>query len=148
MSTLDLLRALFSTTSGNDSLAREPLHASLATRMIEYVKMHLTEPDLNISRVAREHGICERYAYLILSKSGLSLSEWVRGQRLAGAAVELACFEPARESISAIAHRWGFPDHANFTRAFRRVYGMSPRDYRRVRAAADMPTIDAATQQP
>jgi hypothetical protein len=73
--TLDLLRALFASTSGDESLAREPLHASLGTRMIEYVKMHLREPDLNIARVAREHGISERYAYLILSKSGISLGQ-------------------------------------------------------------------------
>jgi AraC-like DNA-binding protein len=34
-------------------------------------------------------------------------------------------------TVSEIAHRWGFPDHANFTRAFHRAYGMSPRDYRK-----------------
>jgi AraC-like DNA-binding protein len=34
-------------------------------------------------------------------------------------------------TIAAIAYSWGFPDQANFTRAFRKVYGTSPREYRR-----------------
>ena len=33
-------------------------------------------------------------------------------------------------STSTVAFRWGFPDHANFRRAFRRRYGCSPREYR------------------
>ncbi|WP_105901102.1 helix-turn-helix transcriptional regulator [Vibrio gangliei] len=34
-------------------------------------------------------------------------------------------------SITMIAHRLGYPDPYNFTHRFRKVYGMSPREYRR-----------------
>jgi len=129
--TIDLLRALFTTTAGDETRAREPLHATLGVRMIEYLKMHLRDPDLNISRLAREHGISERYAYLILSRSGITLADWLRTQRLAGAARDLANTTHRQDTIAAIAYSWGFPDQANFTRAFRRFYGMSPREYRR-----------------
>jgi AraC-like DNA-binding protein len=129
--TLDLIRALITSTAGDEFRAREPLHASLGVRMQEYVKMHLTDPDLTIAAVAREHGISERYAYLVLAKAGINLAEWVRAQRLAGAADELRRPGPI-SSISDIAFRWGFPDHANFTRSFHRTYGLSPRDYRRI----------------
>jgi len=37
----------------------------------------------------------------------------------------------AQDTMAAVAYSWGFPDQANFTRAFRRVYGTSPREYRR-----------------
>jgi len=129
--TIDLLRALFTTTAGDETRAREPLHATLGVRMVEYLKMHLRDPDLNIASVAREHGISERYAYLILSRSGITLADWLRTQRLAGAARDLATTTHPHEPIAAIAYSWGFPDQANFTRAFRRVYGISPREYRR-----------------
>jgi AraC-like DNA-binding protein len=99
--------------------------------MIEYLKMHLRDPDLNISRLARQHGISERYAYLILSRSGITLADWLRTQRLAGAARDLATTTHPHDTIAAIAYSWGFPDQANFTRAFRRVYRTSPREYRR-----------------
>lgn len=127
--TLDLIRTLVTSTAGDEFRAREPLHASLGVRMVEYVKMHLTDPDLTIGAVAAVHGISERYAYLVLAKAGINLAEWVRTRRLDGAAEELR--RPgAAAPISDVAFRWGFPDHANFTRAFRRVYGMSPREYR------------------
>jgi AraC-like DNA-binding protein len=134
--TLDLLRALFAATAGDEPRTREPLHASLGTRMIEFVKMHLTDPGLSIAMVAHEHGISERYAYLILSRSGIALADWVRTQRLAGAARELTRATDREETIAQIAYRWGFTDHASFTRAFRRTYGLSPRDYRRANAPA------------
>ena len=74
--------------------------------------------------------VTERYAYLILSRSGITLADWLRTQRLAGAARDLANTTHP-QAIGAIAYSWGFPDQANFTRAFRRVYGTSPREYRR-----------------
>jgi AraC-like DNA-binding protein len=102
--------------------------------MIEYVKMHLTDPDLSIAMVAHEHGISERYAYLILSRSGITLADWVRTHRLEGAARELTRAAEGEETIADVAYRWGFTDHASFTRAFRRTYGLSPRAYRRTNA--------------
>jgi AraC-like DNA-binding protein len=47
------------------------------------------------------------------------------------AARDLAKTTHPHDTIAAIAYSWGFPDQANFTRAFRRVYGISPREYRR-----------------
>lgn len=130
--TLDLLRALLSSTAGDESRARDPLHASLGVRIVQYLKMHLKDPTLTMARVAHEHHISERYAYLILSRSGISLADWLRTERLAGGARDLARVDGEPESIAAVAHRWGFPDHANFTRAFRRHYGMSPSEWRRL----------------
>ncbi|WP_027695481.1 helix-turn-helix transcriptional regulator [Vibrio litoralis] len=36
-------------------------------------------------------------------------------------------------SITMIAHRLGYPDPYNFTHRFRKIYGMSPRDYRKTK---------------
>lgn len=146
--TLDLLRALFAATAGDETRTREPLHASLGARMIEFVKMHVTDPDLSIAMVAHEHGISERYAYLILSRSGITLADWVRTQRLAGAARELTRVADREETIADVAYRWGFTDHASFTRAFRRTYGLSPRDYRRTNAQQAEQTDDVLPDSP
>jgi AraC-like DNA-binding protein len=101
--------------------------------MITYLKMHLREPDLTITRLAREHGISERYAYLILSRNGIQLADWIRAERLAGAAQALRDPSALPQPIATIAKSWGFADQANFTRAFRRLYAMSPREYRHTR---------------
>jgi AraC-like DNA-binding protein len=128
--TIGLLRALLTSIAGDEFRSREPLHLSLGTRMTEYLKMHFTDPDLTIAKIAREHGISERYAYLVLAKNGITFADWVRTQRVKGAANELSTIGTSASTIADVAYRWGFPDHANFTRAFHRVYGMSPRDYR------------------
>jgi AraC-like DNA-binding protein len=92
--------------------------------------------------------ISERYAYLILSRSGITLADWVRTQRLAGAARELTRAADREETIADVAYRWGFTDHASFTRAFRRTYGLSPRDYRRMNARQAEQTDDVLLDSP
>ena len=98
---------------------------------LQYLKTHVRDPDLTVSRLAREHGISERYAYLVLSRQGISPADWIRTRLLTGAARDLLRPAAKTPTITEIAYSWGFPDQSNFTRAFRRHYGMSPREYRR-----------------
>lgn len=130
--TLDMLRALFAVTAGDDTRARDPLGATLDIRLLHYIKMHVRDRDLTIERIAREHSISERYAYLILARQGITLGDWIRTQRLEGAAHDLAVTDVAATSIAEIARGWGFPDQANFTRTFRRHFGQSPTEYRKL----------------
>jgi AraC-like DNA-binding protein len=98
---------------------------------MDYLRSNVADPDLSVARIARRHNISERYAYLILSRFGITFSDWVREQRLTGAAADLSSPAFGAENISAVCRRWGFSDHANFTRAFRRHFGSSPSEYRR-----------------
>ena len=59
------------------------------------------------------------------------MSERLKRARTALAELDLA------EPIGNIAHRFGFSDAPHLSRAFRRRYGMSPREYRRLVASAD-----------
>jgi AraC-like DNA-binding protein len=129
--TLDMLRALFAVTAGDDARARDPLGATLDIRLLHYIKMHVRDHDLTIERIARDHGISERYAYLILARQGIALGDWIRTQRLEGAARDLTEGTPPAPSISELARTWGFADQGSFTRAFRRHYGQSPTEYRK-----------------
>jgi AraC-like DNA-binding protein len=86
-----------------------------------------------VGAVAAAHSISERYVYVILGRLGISFGDWIREQRLAGAAETLS--NPALElvNVSAIAYQWGFADHAQFSRAFRSAYGISPTQWRNSR---------------
>ncbi len=132
--TLDILRALLATAAGGPAHSRTPLHVTLPIRMEEYLRTHLRDRDLNIARLATAHGVSERYAYLVLAQRGISLGDWLRSERLSGAAKEL--LDAPGTTIADIAAMWAFPDHANFTRAFRRAFGVSPREYRMHQARA------------
>ena len=51
------------------------------------------------------------------------MSEWIRRARLERCRRDLADPALARETILAVATRWGMPDAAHFSRMFRATYG-------------------------
>lgn len=70
------------------------------------------------------------YLHRIFQGEGITVSSWIREQRLANARRDLA--DPTLRStpIHIIVSRWGFPRAADFSRAFRNAHGIPPKDYR------------------
>jgi AraC-like DNA-binding protein len=110
------------------------MDSSLSTRIAMYLRQHLGDPDLSPAQVARAHNISVRHLYNLWAGRDVSPGRWIIQERLEAARRELA--KPAAQSrtIAAIAHQCGFTDAAHFSRRFRDAYGMSPRDWREVRA--------------
>ena len=131
--TIALVRALLAVSAGDESRTRDSLGASLDTRILEYLQLHLTDRDLSAARIAAVHGISERHLYTVLSRCGISLRTWLREQRLTAASRDLTLPANRNSTIAAVAHRWGFADHAHFTREFRRRFGATPTEWRRRR---------------
>ncbi|MWA07416.1 helix-turn-helix domain-containing protein [Actinomadura sp. LD22] len=71
------------------------------------------------------------YLHRLFRSQGIAVSSWIRRLRLERARRDLG--DPALDAvpIRRIAARWGFNDHATFTRAFRAAYGIAPSDHRR-----------------
>jgi len=130
---IELVRALITTQLRDPSLAREPLAETLQLRVMEYVRANLAQPDLTAARIAAKHHISVRHLYNILARSGISLGDWVRAQRLEECRKDLAKPGANSVTIAFIAQRWGFADATNFGRAFKAAYGMSPREWRDLR---------------
>ncbi|MER6678082.1 helix-turn-helix domain-containing protein [Streptomyces sp. NPDC000983] len=127
---VELLRALLTTQYGNSSLATAPLEATLGLRIKQYIRDHLADPDLSAARIADAHGISVRHLYVVLSRSGISLGDWIRTRRLAECRRELAGPSGRLRTIAATGRRWGFVDATHFSKTFKRAYGISPRDWR------------------
>ena len=68
-----------------------------------------------------------RLAHLFRDEVGMSIQSYVRERRLLMAALLLV---QTHEQISQIAYSVGFGDVSNFNHAFKRRFGMSPRQYR------------------
>ena len=128
--TIELIRAVVATQLGDDALAREPLENTLALRIMEFTRQHLTEHDLSAAKIARAHNISVRHLYTTLSRSGVVLGKWIRSRRLEGCRGDLARTGRNSQTISFIAHQWGFGDATHFSRTFRNAFGMSPREWR------------------
>ncbi len=87
---------------------------------------------LTASRIAQEQGISRRRLDEIMRHSvGSSLTAQIWKRRLAQAAADLA--EPRRSghSVAQIAFAAGFEDAAHFTRAFKRTFHCTPREWRK-----------------
>jgi AraC-like DNA-binding protein len=106
------------------------LAETLQLRVMEYVRANLAEPDLTAAAIAAKHHISVRHLYNILARSGISLGDWVRAQRLEQCRRDLAKPGANSVTIAFIAQRWGFADATNFGRTFKAAYGMSPREWR------------------
>ncbi|OZC48806.1 hypothetical protein CH286_10690 [Rhodococcus sp. WWJCD1] len=102
--------------------------SSIAASATEYIRTHLSDPDLSVSVVARALSVSPRTVHYAFSK-GASFATVVREHRLAAIAAVLR--DPNNSAgISRIALRHGMIDASSFSRAFRQKYSMSARDYR------------------
>jgi AraC-like DNA-binding protein len=126
---IDLLRAVITTHLDAVELGKDSLQATLFIRIMEYIQLHLQEPDLDAGRIAAEHHISVRQLYRILAAEGVSLGDWIRTRRLQGARRDLAVAF-LHDPISVVARRWGFTDASSFARMFRTTYGVSPSEWR------------------
>ena len=110
-------------------LLRPKLRRELGAEIL--VLEHLSEPELTPQRIAKENHISLRYLHLLFVDAGITVSAWIRSQRLERCAADLANPALAEQSITQIAHRWGFNDLGHFGKLLHRKFGASPRDYRR-----------------
>ncbi|MEU6139486.1 helix-turn-helix domain-containing protein [Streptomyces sp. NPDC047081] len=128
--TLEMVRAVIASACDVHVAERAAREATLGTRIVEYLRRHLAEPDLTPSSVAKAHHISVRQLYTVLAREGVSPGEWIRRHRLEGARGDLARQSAGGDTIAAVARRWGFLDASRFGRLFKETYGMTPREFR------------------
>ena len=128
--TVDLMRALIVSAAGDDPATRETMNATLRTRVVEYVRSHLRDPELTPARIAHANGVSVRMLYALYATENCSLEQSIIQQRLRGAHADLAAPHLRHRTITAVARSWGFTSPSFFTHRFRQVYEMTPREWR------------------
>jgi AraC-like DNA-binding protein len=119
----DLLRMLLQTDEQDNRT--EPSRLGLAKRDIEN---NLADRGLSIESIARRQGVTPRTLQKLFEADGTTFSEYVLDKRLSFA--KIALHRDRVRKISDIAYEAGFGDLSYFNRAFRRRYGMTPRQAR------------------
>lgn len=95
--------------------------------VLRHVEAELGTPELSVTSVCRRFGFSPRYLHTLFAGTPETFAATVRGLRLDRCARLIAA--PGRtETITSIAGRHGFADPASFSRAFRRRFGVAPRD--------------------
>ncbi len=106
-----------------------PTGADLLGRIKDYIETHLEDPRLDPCGLAEHFGISVRYLHLLFQEESFSVSRWILERRLEHCRRELIR-AGLRKNITEVSFRWGFNDSAHFSRAFKKRYGLSPREYR------------------
>jgi AraC-like DNA-binding protein len=132
---IDLVRRLYFDLDAAGP-ARTRSQGELLLTAQAYIDANLGNANLSPDDVARACYISTRYLHRVFAAEGLSVCDWIRGERLEHCRRDLADPALARQSISAIASRWGLPSAPHFSRLFRMAYGCSPRDFRHGAAGA------------
>jgi AraC-like DNA-binding protein len=109
------------------------------SRIESFARRNLSRADLDPDLIARACGISTRYLHELFRDTNQTIGQWIRDQRLEACHAKLR--DPAnRLTVTEIAYRFGFNDHAQFSRAFRSHFGMSPKELRDRARGGDQPS--------
>ena len=101
-------------------------HLGIVQDSIDYIEQHVQD-DFSADMLAGRAGFSTYHYYRVFhAYTGLPLMTYVRNRRIAHA----ACALSQGTRLLDVALTYGFGSHAAFTRAFRRVMGTSPEQYR------------------
>ena len=98
----------------------------LYRQLTVYIEEHLDE-DLPLEKLAEEFYVSKYHiAHVFKDRIGMSIHQYITKKRLA------LCKEAilGNANISEVYQAYGFGDYSSFFRAFKKEYGISPKDYR------------------
>ncbi len=99
----------------------------------DYIETHLCEP-IRLAEVARQTFLSPYHFHRIFrTQTGVAVMAYVRSRRLSEAAREL---KETDTRITDLAFKYQFNSEEAFSRAFKGLFGLSPREYRLTARAA------------
>ncbi|WP_266159267.1 helix-turn-helix domain-containing protein [Dyella silvatica] len=122
-----LILAAFGRQARLSDSARVAARAAMLGRVKHYIHANLHQEELSPDKILSAFPLARPTLYRMFEHEG-GLSAYIRNCRLREAADELA--RSTRLTITQIASRWGFSYASDFTRAFRRAYGVAPQEFR------------------
>jgi len=100
--------------------------ASLYTNLVDYIEEHLDE-ELSLERLADEFYVSKYHiAHVFKDNIGLSIHQYITKKRLTHCQEAIR----AKMNITEVYHTYGFGDYSSFYRAFKKEFGISPKEYR------------------
>lgn len=111
------------------SQVQEPARAALFVAAQRYIERHLAKFDLDAKRIAFALGTSRATLYRAFADEGVTVADYIRNVRLMRARRMIEA-TGNHVLIANVALHCGFQDPPNFSRAFRRQFGISPSEAR------------------
>jgi AraC-like DNA-binding protein len=122
-----LILAAFQKQAHLSDSVRATARAAMLGRIKRYVREHLHSKELTPDKILGAFPLARPTLYRMFEHEG-GLHAYIRNCRLRQAAEELIDAQPL--PVAHMAARLGFNSHSDFTRAFRRAYGVAPLDFK------------------
>ncbi|MBQ1073822.1 helix-turn-helix domain-containing protein [Micromonospora sp. C31] len=113
-----------------DAVPTEARQRALVTQVRAYIQRHLGDATLSPQVVADAHHVSLRTLHRLFEAEESTVASYIRELRLARCRHDLADPGLRGQPVQAIGARWGFPDKAHFSRAFRKAHGVGPQAWR------------------
>lgn len=129
-STAEITLDLIALSLGNQQLQKDTVaRSALVERIRTYIENNLDNLELRPQMLADRFHISLRYLYQLFTQEDQTVARWIQERRLEKCRRDLLVAGP-HKNITEIAMSWGFNDATHFSRAFKKRYGDSPREYR------------------
>jgi len=120
-----VVKLLGARLSGSGPRTMEPIRLR---RVIDFIEGHLGEPALSVERLAAiAHLSPYHFARAFKAATGQAPHRFILERRIARARLHLT---EGRDSLAGIAYATGFSSQAHFSSIFRRLTGVTPKQYR------------------
>jgi AraC-like DNA-binding protein len=127
---LDLLASAYAALPQARS-ERSALATAHRVRILDYIEVHLADPDLTPMKVADACKMTPRYLHHLFSDQVETVARYILRRRLEECSRAMSAPAQRGRTVTAIAFDHGFNSPTHFGRVFRARYGMTPREYRR-----------------
>ncbi|CAB3643182.1 helix-turn-helix domain-containing protein [Paraburkholderia sp. SIMBA_055] len=127
---VDMLAATLEIQAGRP--AHVSAHEALVERTKAYIDRHLDVASLDVEQLAAAQSVSSRTLTRAFAQQGSTPMSWLWRRRLEASYCALK--EGHARNVTEAALRFGFSDLSHFSRAFRKVYGMSPLTLKKLRS--------------
>ncbi len=119
---LHLSRVIYQQHHPKESSGELELYQNIAL----YIDQHLDE-DLSLETLAQQFYVSRYHiAHIFKENLGMSIHQFITKKRLSRCKQAIS----GSSNITEVYQAWGFGDYSSFYRAFKKEYGISPKDYK------------------
>ncbi|HUN35104.1 MAG TPA: helix-turn-helix domain-containing protein [Trebonia sp.] len=112
--------------TGADPAARRDARPATVRRAVSFIEAH-ADQDITIADIAAAAHVTTRAVQLAFKRHlHTTPMAFLRQVRLSHAHHQLQVADPSRETVTAVAYRWGFSSPSRFTAYYRDAYGITP----------------------